>query len=184
MCFVLGTQDLSQLRVNYGVDHAKSLIGNANNKYILRTTDDAENIAHLFNQSEVQEKNESLSYGVTDNRDGVSISKQQHLRSLVLPSELQMLDDLEGYLRVPGRYPITKLKLDYVAYDEPNERLIPRDSDIDGLIEPAPHAVFSNTVEMNADGQQKEKIQGSSNLSKLEGALTKLLENRSAQSEN
>ena len=163
LCFVLGTQDLSQLRVNYGADNAKSLIANANNKFILRTVDDAENIAHLFNQSEVQENNESVSYGVTDSRDGVSISTQRHMQSLVLPSELQMLDDLEGYLRLPGRYPVTKLKLDYVNYDEPNERLVPSNTDVDCLIEQEVDTDFSSDDEIAGNIEEKNLYQQDKN---------------------
>ncbi len=138
LCFVLGTQDLSQLRVNYGHDSAKSIVGNTNTKLILRTTDDAENIAAMFNQSEIQETNENLSYGISEIRDGVSINKHKHIQNLILPSELQMLDDLEGYLRIPGQYPIAKVKLNYVDYPEPNERFVPRAVDADLLedIEP------------------------------------------------
>ncbi len=145
LCFVLGTQDLSQLRVSYGVDQAKSIIGNANTKLILRTTDDAENIAAMFNQSEVQEYQENLSYGVNENRDGVSINKHRNLQHLILPSELQMLDDLEGYLRIPGKYPIAKVKLDYVNYPELNERFIPREQEVDLLSEIENQAHPENT---------------------------------------
>jgi len=133
LCFVLGTQDLSQLKVNYGHDNAKSIIGNANTKLILRTVDDAEATSAMFNQSEVQDQNQSVSYGIKDSRDGVSLNKQRHLQQVVLPSELQLLDDLEGYLKFPGNFPVTKIKLEYVNYPELNERLVPRVSDVDLL---------------------------------------------------
>lgn len=133
LCFILGTQDLSQLRVNYGADNAKSLIGNSNNKLILRTADDAEDIANLFNKSEVEEYTENTSYGATKNRDGVSINKQRTLRNVVLPSELQTLDDLEAYFKVSGNYPLTKIKLKYTEYEEPNKGLIRRKGEIDCL---------------------------------------------------
>lgn len=133
LCFILGTQDLAQLRINYGADGAKSLIGNANNKLILRTEGDAENVSNLFNKSEYQDNTESVSYGVTDNRHGVSISKQRHMQSIILPSELQNLDDLQGYLRLPGRYPTAKVQLKYIDYAEPNERLIPKKHHVDWL---------------------------------------------------
>lgn len=156
LCFVLGTQDLSQLRVNYGADNSNTLIGNANTKIILRTVNDADNISNLFNKSEYQENTESLSYGVTDNRDGVSISKQRNMQSIVLPSELQNLEDLEGYLRVPGNYPIAKVKLEYVKYDEPNDRLIPRDDDIDWLVEHEADINFSGDEDMTGDFKEKD----------------------------
>jgi len=159
LCFILGTQDLSQLRVNYGADNANSLIGNANNKLILRTVSDADSISNLFSKSEYQENTESLSYGVTDNRDGVSISKQRNMQSIVLPSELQNLDDLAGYLRVPGNYPIAKVQLNYVKYDELNERLIPREDDIDWLVERESDIDFGSDVEMTGELEEKDLYQ-------------------------
>lgn len=135
LCFVLGTQALSQMRVSYGVDNAKTVVDNCNTKIMLRTAGDADQIAGLFNKSELQENSESVSYGVTDNRDGVSISKRTHMQYVVLPSELQDLDDLNAYLRVPGSYPVAKITFDYVKYPEPNERLVPRDADVDWLVE-------------------------------------------------
>jgi type IV conjugative transfer system coupling protein TraD len=135
LCFILGTQDLSQIRACYGPDITNSLVGNANTKLILRSVNDADSISNLFNKSEYQENTESISYGVTDNRDGVSISKQHNMQSVVLPSELQNLDNLAGYLQVPGNYPITKVILDYKAYDKSNERFIPRGDDVDVLVD-------------------------------------------------
>ena len=41
------------------------------------------------------------------------MSKQKNMQYVVLPSELQNLDDLQGYLRVPSPYPIAKIKMDY-----------------------------------------------------------------------
>jgi len=151
LCFILGTQDLSQLRVNYGADNAKSLIGNSNNKLILRTGDDAEDIANLFNKSEVEEYNENTSYGATKNRDGVSINKQRTLRNVVLPSELQTLDDLEAYFKVSGNYPLTKIKLKYTEYEEVNKGLIRREGEIDCLA----GGNWNNTPEKPEDEEQK-----------------------------
>jgi len=31
----------------------------------------------------------------------------------VIPTEIQSLKDLEAYIKLPGNYPITKLKMDY-----------------------------------------------------------------------
>lgn len=45
-------------------------------------------------------------------RDGVNINKQNVIRPLVLPSEIQNLKDLELYLQLPN-YPFVKTKIEW-----------------------------------------------------------------------
>ena len=49
---------------------------------------------------------------------------------------------------MPGRYPIAKIKMDCVKYDEPNEKLIPRHDDIDFLMEPEPKVEVSSNEQL------------------------------------
>ena len=53
----------------------------------------------------------SLSYGANDMRDGVSLSAQRKTRDLILPSEITNLDNLEGYIRLPGQIPKGHFKM-------------------------------------------------------------------------
>ena len=156
LSFILGTQDLSQLQVNYGVDNTKTIIGNANNKLILRTSSDAENISNIFSKSEYEENTESVSYGVTDNRDGVSISTHRNVKNTVLASELQNLDNLEGYVKVAGNYPIAKVKLQYVNYEEKNERYLQKKIQTD-LMSASEN---NHYVPIDSDDLTKQKKQG------------------------
>ena len=153
LSFIFGTQDIPQLRVIYGADNAKSITAKASTKLILRTEDDAEDVARLFNQSEVEEKGETISYGVTDNRDGISINKHRSMQNMILASEIQTLKDLHGYLKVPGGHPVGKIKLTYVDYDEPNPALVERKIDVDSLLDDS----NNNATDMFAEGEPKEK---------------------------
>ncbi|MFA0631095.1 type IV secretion system DNA-binding domain-containing protein, partial [Vibrio sp. 10N.222.49.A3] len=53
------------------------------------------------------------SYGANALRDGVSIGHQTTTRPVVSSSEIQAMDDLQCYLRVPGSSFITQLDLHY-----------------------------------------------------------------------
>src|SRR6202008_3089551 len=68
-------------------------------------------IAASFGQIEVMESNQGLSYGANDMRDGVSLSAQRKTRDLILPSEITNLDNLEGYIRLPGQIPKGHFKM-------------------------------------------------------------------------
>lgn len=61
---------------------------------------------------EQEELHEQMSYGANVMRDGVSFSKQTKSKSLVLPSEIANLPDLEAYVKYSG-YDVTKIKLDF-----------------------------------------------------------------------
>jgi type IV conjugative transfer system coupling protein TraD len=116
LCVVLGVQDFSQLYEIYGHDLAKTIISGCQTKLLLRVTDGAaaKLLAELMGQAEVDEKEETLSYGLNAQRDGVSIFARRSMRDIVLTSEILTLPDMTGYLVVPGDYPIAKVRYDYV----------------------------------------------------------------------
>jgi len=116
LCVVLGVQDFSQLYETYGHDLAKTIISGCQTKLLLRVTDGAaaKLLADMMGQAEVDEKEETLSYGLDSQRDGVSVSARRSLRDIVLTSEILTLPDMHGYLVIPGDYPIAKVSYDYV----------------------------------------------------------------------
>jgi type IV secretory pathway TraG/TraD family ATPase VirD4 len=73
----------------------------------------AEWIAKSFGQIEIMEAQQGLSYGANDMRDGVSLTQLRKLRPLLIPSEVSNLDDLEGYIRLPGRLPVAHVQLQW-----------------------------------------------------------------------
>jgi type IV conjugative transfer system coupling protein TraD len=116
LCVVLGVQDFSQLYETYGHDLAKTIISGCQTKLLLRVTDGAaaKLLADMMGQAEVDEKEETLSYGLDSQRDGVSVSARRSLRDIVLTSEILTLPDMHGYLVIPGDYPIAKVSYAYV----------------------------------------------------------------------
>lgn len=116
LCMVLGVQDFSQLYETYGKHLASTIISGCQTKLLLRVTDGgaAKLLAELMGQAEIDEKEETLSYGLSAQRDGVSVFAKRNMRDLVLTSEILTLPDMQGYLVVPGDYPIARVKYGYV----------------------------------------------------------------------
>ncbi|MDR0564874.1 MAG: type IV secretion system DNA-binding domain-containing protein [Azoarcus sp.] len=117
LCMVLGVQDFSQIYSLYGQDLAKTIISGCQTKLLLRVTDGtaAKLLVELVGQAEVDQKEETLSYGTTSQRDGVSIIARRSMRDILLPSEITTLPDMEGYLLVPGPYPVGRAKYGFAA---------------------------------------------------------------------
>lgn len=129
LCMVLGVQDFSQLYEIYGHDLAKTIISGCQTKLLLRVTDGAaaKLLADLMGQAEVDEKEETLSYGLSPERDGVSVFARRSMRDLVLSSEILTLPDMTGYLVIPGDYPIARVQYGYVPTEEQAEGFVERE---------------------------------------------------------
>lgn len=134
-CFVLGHHGASQLRAIYGNDGATSISGLCSTRMYLRLPEDgdAEPASRNLCSYEIEEANESISYGANSLRDGVSVSRQTKEKRLVMPTEIQILDDLEGYLRVKGNLPTAKINLKHVHYPLKHPEFIARKIDSDPL---------------------------------------------------
>lgn len=116
LCCVLGFQDFSQINEIYGKELAKTIISGCQTKLLLRVTDGeaASSMAELMGKAEVDETEETLSYGKDSSRDGVSIFARRNLREIVLPSEITRLPDRTGYLNIPGDYPVARVEYEYI----------------------------------------------------------------------
>lgn len=128
LCCVIGVQDFSQVYEIYGHDLAKTIISGCQTKLLLRVTDGAaaKLMSELMGQSEVDEKEESLSYGLSSSRDGVSVFAKRNLREIVLTSEILTLPDMQGYLVIPGDYPIARVAYGYTPNAKMAEGFVER----------------------------------------------------------
>jgi type IV conjugative transfer system coupling protein TraD len=134
-CFVLGHHGASQLRKIYGNDGAATLSNLCSTRLYLRMPEhvNALNASDNIGTYEIEEVNESISYGANTMRDGISVSRQVKEKRLVLPSELQDLPDLAGYLKVKGEFPVAKAKMQFIKYPEIHPEFIAREIDPDPL---------------------------------------------------
>ena len=80
-------------------------------------------------RSEIEEVSEGFSYGANTIRDGVSLTPRRELRALALPSEIMRLENLSGYLKFPGPFPVASIRLKYVSRPKAAERFVARGGD-------------------------------------------------------
>ena len=115
-CFVLGIQVSSALRDLYGKNGAETISGLCGTRVVLSAPDrdTAQWSADSLGRAEIEEVSEAYSYGANTMRDGVSLTPRRELRSLALPSEIMRLPNLTGYLKLPGPWPVARIKLKYV----------------------------------------------------------------------
>ena len=129
-CFVSAIQDVHQLHSVYGRDEAETLTSlfNTNLCYRTKGPDSAVWMSKVMGSREIIEKKEGYSYGANDMRDGVSINQERRKETIVMDSEFIQLDDLEAYLRLPGDWPVTKVKFDIKerAIADENELIMPK----------------------------------------------------------
>ena len=128
-CFVLGIQVISALRDLYGRNGAETVSGLCGTRVVLAAPDQetARWSAESLGRGEVTEYAEGLSYGASAMRDGVSLTERREMRPLALPSEIMRLENLHGYLKFPGPWPVASIRLDYVKRPKAAEGFIPRE---------------------------------------------------------
>ena len=128
LCCVIGVQDFSQLHEIYGRHMASTIISGCQTKLLLRVTDGeaAKLLAKMMGEAELDEREETLSYGINSQRDGVSIMARRQMRDVVLTSEILTLPDMHGYLMVPGDYPAARVSYAYQPRQAIAEGFLPR----------------------------------------------------------
>ncbi len=128
LCLALGVQDFPRFYAIYGHDLAKSIISGCQTKLLLRVTDGdiAKMMSKLMGEAEIEEKDETTSYGPHSHRNSTSVTTRRTIKQLVLSSEILMLPDMTGYLVVPGDYPIAKVSYQYVPTPKIAEGFVER----------------------------------------------------------
>jgi type IV conjugative transfer system coupling protein TraD len=114
-CAVVGTQDLSLLDDVYGHNLVKSIANLCSTKVVFRVAgaDVAERVSKWLGSQEVSEAIENISYGAHQMRDGVSLNDQRREKATINADKLMKLPDLEGYIKLPGNYPVGQIKFKY-----------------------------------------------------------------------
>ena len=113
-CFVLGFQNISQIREIYGRNTSESLSSECHNRCVFKANDPdtAKWIVANLGEAEVMEFKEGHSYGAHNMRDGINVNTHDKIRSLLLPSEIQNLERLHLYIKMVD-FPAVKTKLVY-----------------------------------------------------------------------
>ena len=153
-CVLAGVQNFRQLELAYGRTEMDVLMDLFSTKVFFRNSDQgtAEWVARSLGEQEETEVVENLSYGANTMRDGVSLNQQTKRTPLVLPTEMTLLKDFEAFVRLPGKYPVTRLKIPLVKRPEQAPEFIPRP-----LQEPEPSPVIEEPVPVPAESPEREK---------------------------
>ena len=111
-CGAIGFQNIAQVRELYGAEGAQTLTDQCGTWILMRQNnpESAEWAAKALGQVEVLESNQGMSYGANDMRDGISLSQSKKVRPLLLDSQILTLENLEGYIRLPGGLPVAHFK--------------------------------------------------------------------------
>ena len=127
-CFVLGAQVASALRDLYGRNGAETLSSLCGTRVVLAAPDSDTALwsANSLGRSEVEALAEGVSYGADPYRDGVTLTRRREMQPLVLPSEIMRLENLHGFIKVPGSHPVARIRLRYVRRPSIARRFVPR----------------------------------------------------------
>lgn len=112
-CFVLGMQNMAQLVHVYGRELAKSIFDLMNTRMYGRSpsAEMAKVVEEELGNQRKREIREQNSYGLDQVRDGVSLGKDKVNNPVVDYEQIMRLPNLSFYVRLPGEYPVVRLKL-------------------------------------------------------------------------
>ena len=116
-CFVLGMQNMAQLVHVYGRELAKSIFDLMNTRMYGRSpsAEMAKVVEEELGNQRKRKIREQNSYGLDQVRDGVSLGKDEVNNPIVDYEQIMRLPNLNFYVRLPGEYPVVRLKLKFRA---------------------------------------------------------------------
>lgn len=127
-CFVLGMQNMAQLVHVYGRELAKSIFDLMNTRMYGRSpsAEMAKVVEEELGNQRRRKIREQNSYGLDQVRDGVSLGKDEVNEPVVDYEQIMRLPNLSFYVRLPGEYPVVRLKLKYRALKKRHAGLMER----------------------------------------------------------
>lgn len=144
-CAVLAFHSILQLHRHYGQLAAEEVLELCNTSVHFRSSlKTADFVSNVLQKKIIKQKSESISYG--SNIPHQSTTEHEHEKSIVIPSEVSILNDLEAYLRLKGDIPITKIKFNYKEYLEVAPRYLEKRISIDREVEDVINGLPQNPV--------------------------------------
>ena len=104
---ILGFQDFAAIAKTYGNNDAATIMNSCGTSLVLKLADEAtaKIFSGRFGETQDWEITQTRSVGQGKNRDTVSYSRVKRTDRLILPSEIQGLPKLAGYLLIPEHDP-------------------------------------------------------------------------------
>lgn len=112
-CCVLSLQSPAQIENIYGREVTQMIIGNTATKVVFSEQDPevAARISKAFGEKETQECKEGISYGAHESRDSVNLSTHTIRTPAISATQIHSLKKNTALIKLPGDYPISKVKL-------------------------------------------------------------------------
>ena len=124
----LANQDLGSVANVYGSDQKETFFNNFNLHLVFRLNDPttADFLSKAFGEREVIKKFHSSQFSPNDLGDRFSMSEQEKLEKIILPTEFQSLADFHAYLKI-ANHGITRMRTPREFLPLVNEEFLPRD---------------------------------------------------------
>ncbi len=136
---VLANQDLGSVSNIYGSDQKETFFNNFNVHLIFRLNDPttAEFLSKAFGEREVIKKFQSSQFSPSDLGDRFSMSEQEKLEKIILPTEFQSLPDFHTYLKI-ANYGLTMMKTRRQFLKLVTDEFKPRDFGLQSMLQEKP----------------------------------------------
>ncbi|MFZ6007208.1 MAG: type IV secretion system DNA-binding domain-containing protein [Nitrospirota bacterium] len=159
-CVFKGIQDIGQIDQIYTHALRQAIVNACGSNLILSVADPetAKFLSDKIGEREYIETEETHSMGVQDNRDGISLIRRKKTDKLILPSEIQNLKDLQGFVKFPG-YHLSHVSLKYKSYQDVAPSFICRpDLNLDAIMAEQA-AIIENAERLTANVGRKMESQ-------------------------
>jgi len=132
---VLANQDLGSVSNIYGQDQKETFFNNFNAHLVFRLNDPttSEFLSKAFGEREVIKKFRSSSFSPTDFGDRFSLSEQEKLEKVILPTEFQSLPDFHTYLKI-ANYGVVRMETTKEFLESKAKEFDQRDFSLDAML--------------------------------------------------
>lgn len=122
----IGIQDAGQIENVYGRESTKTIINSCGNSIIFGVDEPqtADLLSKKIGETERSNIDKNFSFGLSEYRDGHSMSERTMIEKAVLPSDIMALEDLNFYFKLAKFSEFTKSKLDYKKFPSINPSFI------------------------------------------------------------
>lgn len=111
VCVVTGAQADKQFYTTMGQDRAEALLNTMRTVAMLATPEPnmAKRMAERLTKREMDVVSEGQALAVSEWRDGANLNSGEGEKWLVIPAQIQSLDNCVAYIQMPGSYPVTQV---------------------------------------------------------------------------
>lgn len=119
-CIIIGFQNFQQLQKIYGAEDMKTIMNNSGSIVVmqLKEPDAAQYYSERFGSQEFLETSQTISMGVADFRDGVSLNEQRKEEFIIKGSDILNMQPLEAYIKLNHLKGVTKATIVITKMEE------------------------------------------------------------------